>query len=195
MGETRRKRSSARTARTNFASNRLRLEEVICRCNCLRGEPVSGMPATLHRLTSADVLLLRKLNALFGRVFADPDTYGAELPSDAYLERLLAREDVVALIALAGDNVLGGLVAYALEKFERERRELYIYDLAVDERYRRHGIATALIEHLQAIAAERGVWIIYVQADHGDIPAIALYDKFGVREDVFHFDIPIEPRL
>ena len=45
------------------------------------------------------------------------------------------------------------------------------------------------------IAAERGVWIIYVQADHGDIPAIALYDKFGVREDVFHFDIPVEPRL
>ena len=156
---------------------------------------MSAMPATLHRLTPADVLLLRKLNALFGRVFADPDTYGAEPPSDSYLERLLAREDVVALIALAGDDVLGGLVAYELEKFERERRELYIYDLAVDERYRRHGIATALIEHLRTIAAERGVWIIYVQADHGDIPAIALYDKFGVREDVFHFDIPVEPRL
>jgi aminoglycoside 3-N-acetyltransferase I len=134
-------------------------------------------------------------DVLFGRVFADPDTYGAEPPSDAYLERLLAREHVVALIALAGNDVLGGLVAYELEKFERERRELYIYDLAVDERYRRHGIATALIEHLQAIAAQRGVWVIYVQADQGDIPAIALYDKLGVRKDVFHFDILVEPRL
>jgi aminoglycoside 3-N-acetyltransferase I len=73
----------------------------------------------------------------------------------------------------------------------RERRELYIYDLAVDERHRRRGIATALIKYLRIIAAQRGVWVIYVQADHGDIPAIALYDKLGAREDVFHFDIPV----
>jgi aminoglycoside 3-N-acetyltransferase I len=129
---------------------------------------------------------------LFGRAFADPDTYGAEPPSGAYLERLLAKEHVVALVAVAGDVVLGGLVAYEIEKFERERRELYIYDLAVDERHRRRGIATALIKHLQTIAAQRGVWVIFVQADHGDIPAIALYDKLGAREDVLHFDIPVK---
>jgi aminoglycoside 3-N-acetyltransferase I len=149
------------------------------------------MPVTLHRLTHTDVLLLRKLNVLFSRVFADPNTYSAEPPSDAYLEHLLAKEHVVAVVALAGDAVLGGLVAYELEKFERERRELYIYDLAVDERHRRRGIATALIKYLRIIAAQRGVWVIYVQADHGDIPAIALYDKLGAREDVFHFDIPV----
>jgi hypothetical protein len=33
--------------------------------------------------------------------------------------------------------------------------------------------------------------VIYVQADLGDDPAIALYTKLGVREDVLHFDIPI----
>ena len=32
--------------------------------------------------------------------------------------------------------------------------------------------------------------MIYVQADYGDDPAIALYDKLGTREDVMHFDIP-----
>jgi aminoglycoside 3-N-acetyltransferase I len=31
----------------------------------------------------------------------------------------------------------------------------------------------------------------YVQADQGDNPAIALYTKLGVREDVLHFDIPV----
>jgi aminoglycoside 3-N-acetyltransferase I len=153
---------------------------------------MSAMPITLRRLEPADVLLLRKLNALFGSAFADPDTYEAEPPSDAYLEGLLAKEHVVALVALAGDAVLGGLVAYELEKFERERRELYIYDLAVDERHRRRGIATALIEHLRAIAVQRGVWVVYVQADHGDIPAIALYEKLGTREEVLHFDIPVK---
>jgi aminoglycoside 3-N-acetyltransferase I len=148
---------------------------------------------TLHRLAPADVPLLRKLNALFGDAFAEPETYTAEPPSDAYLEGLLAKEHVVALVALAGEEVLGGLVAYELDKFERARREFYIYDLAVAAEHRRRRIATALIEHLREIAARRGGWVIYVQADHGDDPAIALYGKLGTREDVLHFDIRVEP--
>ena len=54
-------------------------------------------------------------------------------------------------------------------------------------------MATDLIEHLRGIAAQRGVWVIYVQADYGDDPAIALYEKLGVREEVLHFlDIPVD---
>lgn len=33
---------------------------------------------------------------------------------------------------------------------------------------------------------------MYVQADYGDEPAIALYTKLGVREDVMHFDIAVD---
>jgi aminoglycoside 3-N-acetyltransferase I len=63
----------------------------------------------------------------------------------------------------------------------------------VAEEHRRRGIATALIEHLRGIAAQRGAWVVYVQADYGDDPAVALYEKLGAREDVMHFDIPVEP--
>jgi aminoglycoside 3-N-acetyltransferase I len=48
-----------------------------------------------------------------------------------------------------------------------------------------------LIAELQRIAAERGAWVIFVQADHDDDPAIALYSKLGRREDVLHFDIAV----
>src|SRR5918997_1237190 len=135
---------------------------------------MAPMPFTLRRLMPADVELLRKLNALFGDAFAAPEIYGAAPPSDAYLNGLLAKEHVVALVAVEGEEVLGGLVAYELDKFERARRELYIYDLAVAAGHRRQGIATALIEHLRQIALSCGGWVIYVQADHGDDPAIAL---------------------
>ena len=145
----------------------------------------------LHRLTAVDVPLLRALNALFGEAFDDPVTYGAEPPSDIYLEALLAEEHVVALVALLGQEVVGGLVAYELDKFERMRRELYIYDLAVAELHRRQGIATALIQLLREIAVRRGAWVVYVQADYGDGPAIALYEKLGTREEVLHFDIEV----
>ena len=56
---------------------------------------------------------------------------------------------------------------------------------------RRRGVATALIEELRRIATARGVYVIFVQADHGDDPAIALYTKLGIREDVMHFDIAV----
>jgi aminoglycoside 3-N-acetyltransferase I len=133
---------------------------------------------------------LRALNILFGEAFADPESYGAAPPDDAWLEALLAKEHVIALAALHKEAVVGGLVAYELDKFEQARREIYIYDLAVAEAQRRRGIATALIGRLREIAAERGAWVVYVQADHGDDPAIALYEKLGTREDVLHFDIP-----
>lgn len=144
---------------------------------------------TVRRLGPADLPSLRALNALFGEAFDDPDAYGGAPPDDAYLTGLLAKAHVAVLVALAEGRVIGGLVAYELEKVERARRELYIYDLAVDAAHRRRGVATALIGHLRGIARERGAWVVYVQADHGDDPAVALYSRLGAREEVMHFDI------
>ena len=99
------------------------------------------------------------------------------------------RGSLVALAAFEGPRLVGGLAGYVLPKFEQERGEFYIYDLAVAQAYRRQGVATALIRRLQAVAAERGIHVVFVQADYGDDPAIALYTKLGTREDVMHFDI------
>ena len=90
--------------------------------------------------------------------------------------------------------VVGGIAAYELKKFEQERSEIYIYDLAVASAHRREGVATALIEELRTVAAARGAYVIFVQADFGDEPAIALYAKLGIREEVLHFDIAVERR-
>ena len=145
----------------------------------------------IHRLTLDDRKLLLQLNALFAEAFDDRDTYTGAPPGEAYCREVLGKAHVIALVALKNAAVVGGLVAYELDKLERARREVYIYDLAVVAAHRRQGIATRLIAHLRAIAHERGAWVVYVQADHGDDPAIALYGKLGVREDVLHFDLPV----
>lgn len=147
--------------------------------------------AAIRRLGAADIAAMRALNALFARAFDDPASYAGALPDDAYLAGLLARPHVAVLVALDDGRVVGGLVAYQLEKLEQARSEFYIYDLAVDEAHRRKGVATALIDHLRGIAAASGGWVIFVQADHGDDPAVALYEKLGTREDVMHFDIAV----
>ena len=157
----------------------------------LRCLAMSETAVTVRRLDPGDIRQFRELNAMFGEAFADQNTYGAAPPSERYIADLLAKEHIVVLAASAGETIVGGLVAYELDKFEKARREVYIYDLAVQAAHRRRGIATALIAHLREIAERRGAWVIYVQADHGDDPAIALYTKLGTREDVMHFDIPV----
>jgi aminoglycoside 3-N-acetyltransferase I len=150
-------------------------------------------PVTIRQISPADLDLMKKLLAMFGKAFGEPATYGDAVPGDAYLQRLLGKPHFIALAALQGEAVVGGLASYELEKFEQERSEIYVYDLAVAEGCRRQGIATALIAALQRIGAMRGAYVIFVQADPGDDPAIALYSKLGMREDVHHFDIAVNP--
>ena len=129
---------------------------------------------------------MEALLATFGEAFNELDTHSGNRPNAAYLQRLLGSDYFIALAALKSDEVVGGIVAYELKKFEQQRSEIYIYDLAVSAPYRRVGIATALISELKKIAAARAAYMIFVQADIGDEPAIALYTKLGVREDVLH---------
>lgn len=147
------------------------------------------MVFTVQQLAQNDIARFRALNDLFGRVFEDAESYVGKPPSEAYAQKVLSKESVIALVALSEERLIGGLVAYELDKLEQERSEIYIYDLAVDVEFRRQGVATALIQNLGEIVSGRGAWVIYVQADYGDEPAIALYTKLGVREDVMHFDI------
>ena len=149
------------------------------------------LPFSIRQLAADDVALMEALLTTFGKAFDEVDTYNAARPRSAYLERLLGSDYFIALAALKNDSVVGGIAAYELHKFEQERSEIYIYDLAVAAGHRREGIATALIQELKKIAASRGAYVIFVQADIGDAPAIELYTKQGAREEVLHFDIPV----
>jgi len=146
---------------------------------------------TLRQLDADDLALFRKLLEVMGEAFGEPETYGSAPPDDAYLRKLLGNEHFIALAAIEKGEVIGGLAAYELPKFEQARSEIYIYDLAVALPHRRKGVATALIEALKGIGKARGAWVIFVQADPPDLPAVALYSKLGRREDVFHFDIDV----
>lgn len=152
------------------------------------------MSVEIVHLTEKDVALLQSINAMFADAFDDHESYSSNKPPSSYLQKLLGTSNFIALAAVDGSTVIGAIAAYELQKFEQQRSEIYIYDLAVVAERRREGIATALIQALKRIAAERGAYVIYVQADKGpeDQPAIELYTKLGIIEDVFHFDIAVD---
>ena len=144
----------------------------------------------VRRLGAGDGEAMEAANRLFAEVFGEEGYHGPP-PSQDHLHRLLSDEKFIALTAWADDEMVGALAAYEMVKFEAERSEIYVYDLAVLEGHRRRGVATALIEALQPIARQKGAWVIMIQADRIDAPAVALYDKLGAREDVLHFDIAV----
>lgn len=154
------------------------------------GRPENRVIA-IQRLGPGDIGAMERANRLFAEVFGEEGYHGPP-PSQDHLRQLLADDKFIALVARQGAEMVGALAAYELVKFEAERSEIYIYDLGVCEDFRRRGVATALIEALKPIARDKGAWVIFVQADPPDAPAVALYDKLGTREEVYHFDIGVE---
>lgn len=146
----------------------------------------------IRRIERSDIAAFRAMLDAFGRGFEDTETYSGNQPGDAYITDLLGSDMFFALVAEDAGDVVGAIAGYELKKFEQERSEFYIYDLAVAETHRRKGIATKLIQAFGKIAREKGAWVMFVQADPTDEPAVALYDKLGIREEVYHFDI--EPK-
>ena len=153
---------------------------------------ITSMSYTYRKISKNDVPLLEQLLKIFGDAFNEVETYQKSPPSPAYLRSLLEKDTFVVVVAQDGATVVGGLAAYVLEKFEQERKEVYIYDLAVEQSHRRKGIATGLINELKRIAKKLGAYIMFVQADLVDEPAVKLYESFGKGEDVLQFDIPVE---
>jgi len=151
------------------------------------------MAVQIRVLTADDLPLMDGMLSLFAEVFDDAATYSSRRPGSGYFRQLIGGDSFIALVALKGRQVVGAIAAYELHKFEQERSEIYIYDLAVAEGHRREGIATALIEKVREVAVGRGAYVIFVQADTAeeDAPAIALYTKMGKREEVLHFDIAV----
>ena len=81
-------------------------------------------------LGKGDAPVLRGMLDLFARAFEDPESYSAQQPSDEYLAKLLASDTFVAIATFSNGQVVGGLTGYVLPKFEEQRSEFYIYDLA-----------------------------------------------------------------
>lgn len=146
------------------------------------------MSYSLRLVQPDDTFLLEQLLTVFGDAFGDRSAYTID---QTYLRELLGSNNFIALVAITDSQVVGGLTAYELPKCEQNCSEIYIYDLAVAVAHRRQGIATGLIQKIQTIARSRGVGTIFVQADREDLPAIKLYSKFGKRQEVLHFDIPV----
>lgn len=147
----------------------------------------------IKRLTSSDVNEVKAAVAVFAAAFQDDDDYVTGPASDEYLQDTLSKPDTIVLVAMTAEGeVVGGILAYLLHKLQGTK-EIYLYDLAVAEAYRRQGIATSLITELARIAKEYGASSLFVQADNEDKGAVALYTKqaIAIEKDITQFELKL----
>ncbi len=76
------------------------------------------MNLTIQKILPDDVALMEALLATFGEAFDEVETYGKNRPGADYLRQLLMKDYFIAIAALKAGEVVGGLTAYELKKFE-----------------------------------------------------------------------------
>jgi ribosomal protein S18 acetylase RimI-like enzyme len=112
---------------------------------------------------------LRGLVALDAGAFARGDRFPAREWAD-----LLQESRVSILVARVGSSLVGAVVTEA--RFEQS--ESYIMSLAVDDRFRRMGLATRLVH--QALAqADPGLRTVTLEVREDNLAARTLYEKLG----------------
>jgi ribosomal-protein-alanine N-acetyltransferase len=121
-------------------------------------------PLEIRRLTYAD---LPQVIAIERRAFPTPWSL-------AMFVLELSKPSGICLVALVGDRVAGYLVC------SRYDIVWHVMNVAVDDRMRREGIATAMLDELFARADKPGEqYTLEVRESNGG--AISLYERFGFR--------------
>jgi len=92
--------------------------------------------------------------------------------------RFLSDAGHCLLVAYEEGHAVGFVTGVAMTHPDKGT-EMFLYELAVDERFRGHGIGKALVNRLAALAKERGYYGMWVLTDEDNQAAQATYRGAG----------------
>jgi ribosomal protein S18 acetylase RimI-like enzyme len=92
---------------------------------------------------------------------------------------LLAEERTIFLAAFDGHDPIGFLLAYELLRRRGDRSQLFVYEVGVDDGWRRQGVATALFRELARIDRARDIARGFVLTNEANEAAMELYQSLG----------------
>lgn len=133
----------------------------------------------IKQLTKEDPSTFNSLIDLFNMVFEEEP----KIRNEAHLLKLLGSDDFIAIVAVSGNEVLGGLTAYELPMVYSESPEIFLYDLAVKPEYQRMGIGKRLIQSLKEYCIKNGIREFFVLAHEEDEHAIEFYRATGGKSE------------
>ena len=106
-----------------------------------------------------------------------PDGYPT--PSAAYLSRFLSRPENVLIVAIDSGVPVGYMVAYLLDRVDRDQQMMFFYEIEVTPSHRRRGIGQQLIGELKSICRVNDVMKMWVPTGRSNVAATRLYARTG----------------
>lgn len=113
------------------------------------------------------------------------------------LREFLSNPANYLLIAEAEGDACGYLMAYRLERADREASQMFVYEVGVAAPWQGKKLATALVEKITALARAEGMFEAFVLTSRRNEPATRLYTRTGgiIEDDAaVLFVYPLEPR-
>jgi ribosomal protein S18 acetylase RimI-like enzyme len=101
------------------------------------------------------------------------------LATDTPRTELLHDERTIFLVAFAGEDPIGFVLSYELLRRHGDPSILFVYEVDVDERHRRRGVAAALLRETARLARTRGIHEGFVLTNASNEPAMRLYGSAG----------------
>ena len=102
-----------------------------------------------------------------------------ENPELAAVRTFLGDDRNTLLFAFEGSDAIGFLRGTALLQLTTRRKQMFLYEIAVDESFRRKGVGTALIKFLLQDCRENGFEEAFVLTDPANVAAVELYRSTG----------------
>lgn len=125
-------------------------------------------------LSSADPAVIRSLEHLF------------DGPAVAEASTRFARDPLHHLLVAFVDDVPVGFVSGVELTHPDKGTEMFLYELAVDDPYRRQGIGTALVRALETKARSLGCYGMWVLTEYENDGAVRTYRAAGSDEESTH---------
>ena len=140
---------------------------------------------TIRLATQRDTGAIAPLLAQLGYP-ASPDELGERI------ERLTERPDGEVLIAELDDQVVGVAAYQLIDVLERPDPQCRITSLVVDDRFRRRGVAYALVHTIEETARDFGCFRLEVTTQPDRADALAFYLASGFEERPRRLIKPLE---
>src|SRR3954453_19584762 len=125
---------------------------------------MATLEITIERITHLDGAELAQLNTLFESEWE---------PGEAI--RFFTNADNLLLLARCDGQWCGRLYGYRLQRLDRLRAGVLIYEVDVVEAFQRRGVGRAMVEASKVWANEVGAFEVWVLTEQSNVAGKALY--------------------
>jgi ribosomal protein S18 acetylase RimI-like enzyme len=104
-------------------------------------------------------------------------------PDEQSTRAYLADDRNYLFLAFLDGVAVGFLRATELRRLDGPERQMFLYEIDVDEAYQRRGIGKALIGAIDAVCREQGFAEMFVLTNRSNTAAMRLYESTGAHTE------------